>query len=193
MDDSKFKLKSFLSSVERHQKKCQKLTDFLKIAKSSLNLQLRDVTVVDDVSKRFFNKFTCLKHFQAYEKFEKGIQETKKQLEEIIKDGKFVPASPPRNAPSPQPNDEQFISGINLREFCLLLENYSNSKRFFFSLFRRHGLGRRRRGFRTTGLITYFTKGFCCTGAYNSGWFGAGSASSGLSVLICRLYKHDFL
>lgn len=54
MDDSKKKLLSFLNSVERHQNKCKKLINHLKHVKSSLNMQLRDVTVVDDVKKKFF-------------------------------------------------------------------------------------------------------------------------------------------
>lgn len=54
MDDSKKKLMQFLNSVERHQNKCQKLIDYLKLVKSSLNMQLRDVTVVDDVIIYYF-------------------------------------------------------------------------------------------------------------------------------------------
>uniref|UniRef100_A0A915D9W2 CID domain-containing protein n=1 Tax=Ditylenchus dipsaci TaxID=166011 RepID=A0A915D9W2_9BILA len=60
--------------------------------KMSLNLQLRDVTVVDD----------------AYEKFAIGIKDTKKELEEAMKTGIFPGMSPPRDAPSPAASDDPF-------------------------------------------------------------------------------------
>lgn len=55
LDESKNKLVHFLNSVERHQNKCQSLVELLKSSKSALNLQLRDVTIVDDVIDVFIN------------------------------------------------------------------------------------------------------------------------------------------
>ncbi|KAI1730801.1 RNA polymerase II-binding domain-containing protein [Ditylenchus destructor] len=92
MEDSRNKLNQFLNSVEKHHAKCQKVREMLQAAKSSLNQQLRDVTIVDD----------------AYEKFALGIKSTKKELEQIIKSGNFPGMSPPRDAPSPEPNFDPF-------------------------------------------------------------------------------------
>lgn len=50
IDASKTKLSSFLTTLERHENRCKGMTELVKQAKSYFNLQLRDVTIVDDVS-----------------------------------------------------------------------------------------------------------------------------------------------
>jgi hypothetical protein len=50
MDASRQKLVSFLESVENHRKKTDKLMEMMRQAQIAFNLQLRDVTVVNDVN-----------------------------------------------------------------------------------------------------------------------------------------------
>ncbi|KAH7723815.1 CRE-CIDS-2 protein [Aphelenchoides avenae] len=94
IDSSKTKLDSFLSTIDRHESRCRHLTEFVKQAKAFFNLQLRDVTIVDD----------------AYEKFAAGMKSTKKQLEDIVKTGVLPGMTPPRDAPSPSPADDPFAN-----------------------------------------------------------------------------------
>ncbi|KAL3125883.1 hypothetical protein niasHT_009412 [Heterodera trifolii] len=100
MDTSRQKMASFLESVERHRQKGMKLMELMQYAKQTFNLQLRDVTVVND----------------AYEKFAEGIRETKQQLEKMEKSGALTnldaPSSPPRDAPSPTAGDDPFVHGV---------------------------------------------------------------------------------
>lgn len=55
MEASRQKLVTFLDSVKKHQQKGQKLFNMMKHAQNSFNLQLRDVTVVNDVRFGFDN------------------------------------------------------------------------------------------------------------------------------------------
>uniref|UniRef100_A0A183BJ18 Hydroxyproline-rich glycoprotein family protein n=1 Tax=Globodera pallida TaxID=36090 RepID=A0A183BJ18_GLOPA len=73
--------------------------EMMQHAKQTFNLQLRDVTVVND----------------AYEKFAEGIRETKQQLETMEKSGALVgdASSPPRDAPSPTAGDDPFLHGVD--------------------------------------------------------------------------------
>lgn len=50
--------------------------------------------------------------FQAYQKFGAGIDDVERELEEMLKTGVYPGASPPRDAPSPTPNDDPFREGL---------------------------------------------------------------------------------
>jgi hypothetical protein len=49
MDASRQKMLTFQESIQKHQRNGQKLLEMIKQAQSAFNLQLRDVTVVNDV------------------------------------------------------------------------------------------------------------------------------------------------
>ena len=49
MDSSRQKLISFLDTVEKHKQKGFQLHEVMKRAENTFNLQLRDVTVINDV------------------------------------------------------------------------------------------------------------------------------------------------
>lgn len=44
--------------------------------------------------------------------FGKGIRSVKDELEEMIRTGAYLGASPPRDAPSPSADDDPFASGV---------------------------------------------------------------------------------
>ena len=100
MDASRQKLVSFLESVENHRKKTAKLMEMMRQAQIAFNLQLRDVTVVND----------------AYKNFAEGIRETKQQLDQMESSGVLLGESPPRDAPSPTAGDDPFLHGVDGEE-----------------------------------------------------------------------------
>ncbi|CAI4226813.1 unnamed protein product [Auanema sp. JU1783] len=83
-------------SMEIQKKKMLLLVEMLEIAKRQFSHQLRDVTVAED----------------AYQKFYQGIRVVKSELKEMEKTGIYPGATPPRDAPSPTPNDDIYATGV---------------------------------------------------------------------------------
>ncbi|KAF7634095.1 CID domain-containing protein [Meloidogyne graminicola] len=102
MDSSRQKLISFLDTVEKHKQKGLQLHEMMKRTENTFNLQLRDVTVIND----------------AYERFAEGIKKTKQQLESLTTSGGMLGESPPRDAPSPTLGDDPFIHGVDGEELA---------------------------------------------------------------------------
>ncbi|CAK5090232.1 unnamed protein product [Meloidogyne enterolobii] len=102
MDSSRQKLISFLDTVEKHKQKGLLLHELMKKTENTFNLQLRDVTVIND----------------AYERFAEGIKKTKEQLETMESSGCMLGESPPRDAPSPTAGDDPFVHGVDGEELA---------------------------------------------------------------------------
>ncbi|KAL7074054.1 hypothetical protein ACQ4LE_006770 [Meloidogyne hapla] len=102
MDSSRQKLISFLDTVEKHKQKGLLLHEMMKRTENTFNLQLRDVTVIND----------------AYERFAEGIKKTKQQLETMESSGCMIGESPPRDAPSPTAGDDPFLHGVDGEELA---------------------------------------------------------------------------
>uniref|UniRef100_A0A0N5AWJ7 CID domain-containing protein n=1 Tax=Syphacia muris TaxID=451379 RepID=A0A0N5AWJ7_9BILA len=90
------KLENFLSTLSKHKTRGTHLMEILDAGKRFFTLQLRDVIVVED----------------AYQKFSSGIDAVRLELEEMLKTNIYPGASPPRDAPSPTPNEDPFQDGV---------------------------------------------------------------------------------
>lgn len=89
-------LVGFRHAMETQKKRMLELVEMLELAKRVFGYQLREVTVVED----------------AYQKFCAGIRDVHKELKEMQLSGVYPAATPPRDAPSPTPNDDIYATGV---------------------------------------------------------------------------------
>uniref|UniRef100_A0A1I7YP29 CID domain-containing protein n=1 Tax=Steinernema glaseri TaxID=37863 RepID=A0A1I7YP29_9BILA len=85
---------AFTKKCDEHSERAASLLSYVETAKRYFNNHLRDVVVVED----------------AYRKYFAGIGLVRRELLEMKRTGVYPGATPPRDAPSPNPMDDPFAT-----------------------------------------------------------------------------------